>query len=95
MTVGILPESGSDSAGFDPARLARLRPWMQGYVDAGKLPGALTLVARRGAVAWCGWVGQRNVERALPWTRDTLVRIYSMTKPITATALMMTTSKWA
>ena len=52
-------------------------------------PGALTLVARRGATVWCDCVGQRDLERDLPWTRDTLVRIYSMTKPITATALMM------
>jgi len=85
-----LPETGNPAAlGFDAARLARIKPWMQGYVDAGKLPGALTLVARRGEVAWCDCAGQRDVERGLPWTRDTLVRIYSMTKPVTATALMM------
>ena len=84
-----IPESDASAAGFDPARLARIRPWMQDYVDTGRLPGALTLVARRGAMVWCDWVGQRDVERDLPWTRDTLIRIYSMTKPITATALMM------
>jgi CubicO group peptidase (beta-lactamase class C family) len=89
MTAGMAPEADPTSLGFDAARLARLGPWMQGYVDAGKLPGALALVARRGGVAWCNCVGQRDVERALPFTRDTLVRIYSMTKPITATALMM------
>ena len=75
--------------GFDPSRLARLRPWMQGYVDSGKYPGALTLIARRGAVVYCDWVGMRDVERGLPWERDTLARFYSMTKPITSTALMM------
>jgi len=85
-----LPETGDPaSLGFDANRLARIKPWMQGYIDAGKLPGALTLVARRGEVAWCGCAGQRDIERATPWTRDTLVRIYSMTKPVTATALMM------
>ncbi|MCH8951851.1 MAG: beta-lactamase family protein [Proteobacteria bacterium] len=89
MTAGIAPEADPAAAGFDPARLARLDPWMQRYVDAGKLPGALALVARRGGVAWCGCVGQRDVERGTPWTRDTLIRIYSMTKPVTATALMM------
>ena len=45
-----IPESDPASAGFDPTRLARIRPWMQGYVDTGRLPGALTLVARRGAI---------------------------------------------
>jgi len=75
--------------GFDPARLARLRGWMQRYVDAGKIPGALSLVARRGRVAYCDCVGLRDVENGLPWTRDTLARFYSMTKPITSTALLM------
>ncbi|HUS55721.1 MAG TPA: serine hydrolase domain-containing protein [Thermohalobaculum sp.] len=77
------------TSGFDPARLARIRSWMQGYVDTQKFPGALTLIARRGTVVYCDWVGLRDVERGLPWQRDTLARFYSMTKPITSTALMM------
>jgi CubicO group peptidase (beta-lactamase class C family) len=87
--MAIAETSDPGECGFDPLRLARLRPWMQRYVDTGKIPGALTLVARRGKVAWCDGVGQRDVERNLPWTRDTLARFYSMTKPITSTALMM------
>jgi CubicO group peptidase (beta-lactamase class C family) len=62
---------------------------MQRYVDSGKYPGALTLIARRGTVVYCDSVGYRDVERTIPWTRDTLARCYSMTKPITSTALMM------
>jgi CubicO group peptidase (beta-lactamase class C family) len=86
----MIPETDTPEAfGFDPARLARIRPWMQGYVDAEKFPGALTLIARRGTVVYCDWVGLRDVERGLPWQRDTLARFYSMTKPITSTALMM------
>ena len=85
-----IPETDTPEAfGFDPARLARIRPWMQGYVDAGKFPGALTLIARRGTVVYCDCVGLRDVERRVPWTRDTLARFYSMTKPITSTGLMM------
>jgi CubicO group peptidase (beta-lactamase class C family) len=85
-----IPQTGQPEAfGFDPARLARIRPWMQGYVDAGKYPGALTLIARRGTVVYCDCVGLRDVERGVPWSRDTLARFYSMTKPITSTALMM------
>ncbi|MDH3665571.1 MAG: beta-lactamase family protein [Paracoccaceae bacterium] len=75
--------------GFDPARLARIADWMQRYIDQGKIPGAQTLIARRGQVAYCECAGQRDVERALPWQRDTIARFYSMTKPITSTALMM------
>ena len=75
--------------GFDPDRLTRIATWMQRYVDAGRIPGAQTLIARRGVVAYHQCIGQRDVERALPWQRDTIARFYSMTKPITSTALLM------
>ncbi|MEC9432397.1 MAG: serine hydrolase domain-containing protein [Pseudomonadota bacterium] len=75
--------------GFDPGRLARFQPWMQAWVDAGKLPGAQVLIARGGEVAYHALAGRRDVEAGTPWTRDTLVRIYSMTKPITSVAFLM------
>ncbi len=75
--------------GFDADRLARIRPWMQRWVDQGKFPGAQVLIARHGQVAYCDQVGMRDVEGALPWERDTITRIYSMTKPITSVALLM------
>ena len=77
------------SHGFDPDRLACLKPWMQRWVDAGRYAGAQTLIARRGEVVYCDHVGQRDVANALPWERDTIVRIYSMTKPITSAILLM------
>ena len=75
--------------GFDAERLERIRNWMSRYVDAGKLPGALTLVARGGEIAYLDQVGLRDVESGAPWTQDTILRFYSMTKPITSVALMM------
>ncbi len=75
--------------GFDPARLDRLKPWMQRYIDEGKLPAAATLIARHGEVAFHDWTGLRNVAAGTPWTSDTIVRAYSMTKAITSVALMM------
>lgn len=75
--------------GFDPDRLARIRAWMQRWVDQGKFPGAQTLIARHGEIAYCDWVGSRDVENGLSWERDTIVRIYSMTKPIAAVALLL------
>lgn len=86
--AGIAEDRSPASLGFDAGRLARLVPWMQGYVDAGRLPGAQILVARRGAIAFAAEVGQRDVEAGRPWARDTLARIYSMTKPVTSVALM-------
>lgn len=75
--------------GFDQDRLARIGGWMQGYVDARKYPGCSVLIHRRGDEAFYGERGLRNVEDSLPMTRDTVARIYSMTKPVTSVALMM------
>ena len=75
--------------GFDPDRLARIRPWMQRWVDQGKFPAAQTLIARHGQIAYCDHVGMRDIEAGRPWERDTIARIYSMTKPVTSVALLM------
>ena len=59
------------------------------YIEPGKIAGALTLVARRGEVAWLSPLGLMDRERKKPMRADTIFRIYSMTKPITSVALMM------
>ncbi|MEO7731787.1 MAG: serine hydrolase domain-containing protein [Kofleriaceae bacterium] len=59
------------------------------YVDPGKIAGALTLVARRGEVAWLSPLGLMDRERNKAMRSDTIFRIYSMTKPITSVAMMM------
>ncbi len=75
--------------GFCPRRLARIDAWMARYIDAGKIPGGLTLVARDGQLAYLACRGQRDREAGLPLLEDTIFRFYSMTKPITAVAVMM------
>lgn len=77
------------AAGLDPARLARIGPWMQGWVDSGKLAGVSVLVHRRGHDGYFGAAGMADRVRGLAMDADTVVRIYSMTKPLTSTALMM------
>jgi CubicO group peptidase (beta-lactamase class C family) len=59
------------------------------YIDAGKISGALTLVARRGEIGHFSALGLMDSERGKPVRKDTIYRIYSMTKPITTVALMM------
>jgi CubicO group peptidase (beta-lactamase class C family) len=76
-------------SGFDAGRLARLTPWMQGYVDTRRYPGCSVLVAQGGREVFYGDCGSRDVEGGKPWQRDTVARIYSMTKPVTSVALMM------
>ena len=75
--------------GLSPKRLARIKTWMQGYVDDGKLPGATTLVARHGEVVFCETMGYGDLEEKKPLARDSILRFYSMSKPITAVAIMM------
>jgi CubicO group peptidase (beta-lactamase class C family) len=76
------------SMGFAPDRLARIDRHLKGYVEAGKLPCAQFVLARQGQVVHQSIVGQQDPERGVALAEDTVYRIYSMTKPITAVALM-------
>ncbi len=79
-----------DSLGFAPDRLDRLDRFLdEKYVATGKLPGTLTLVARRGEIAHFGATGMADVASGKAMAEDTIFRIYSMTKPLTSVALMM------
>ena len=74
--------------GLDPARLARITPWMERWVASGRLAGMTVMVHRRGATAYSNSAGMADRERGRPMAADTLVRIYSMTKPLASVALM-------
>ena len=74
--------------GFSLAKLDNITPHIQRYVDDGKLPGVACLVCRHGEEAYFHAYGKRDVERGVDVTRDTVFRIYSMSKPITSVALM-------
>jgi CubicO group peptidase (beta-lactamase class C family) len=78
-----------EEVGLSSPRLARIGEHFQRYIDAGKLAGVLTLVARRGQIAYLEPQGHLEIERRRPVTRDAVFRIYSMTKPITSVGLMM------
>ncbi|MDG1069065.1 MAG: serine hydrolase [Sulfitobacter sp.] len=74
---------------FDRDRLDRIADWMQSYVDTRRFAGASVLVAQGGREAYFHACGHRDVAAGLPFERDTVARIYSMTKPITSVAIMM------
>jgi CubicO group peptidase (beta-lactamase class C family) len=78
-----------EEVGLSSSRLARIGTHFQRYIDAGKVAGTLTLIARRGRVAYFEPRGHLEIERRRPLTRDAVFRIYSMTKPITSVGLMM------
>ena len=75
--------------GLSPARLARIDEWMRRWVDSGRLAGTSVLVSRRGHIAYESAYGLADRERGVSMTPDTIVRIYSMTKPLASVALMM------
>lgn len=77
------------AVGMSGERLERVAPAMQEFVDRGVVRGISTLVARRGQIVHRSLHGHRDAEAGLPMTDDTVFRIYSMTKPIVSTALML------
>jgi len=78
-----------EDVGLSSERLARIDDHLKKrYLDPGKIAGALTLVWRRGQLAWLSPVGLMDRERGRAMSADVLFRIYSMTKPITSVALM-------
>ncbi|WP_170769750.1 serine hydrolase domain-containing protein [Ruegeria lacuscaerulensis] len=74
---------------LDPSRLGRIPMWMQRYVDERKYAGSSVLIHHQGQEAFFHACGLRNMEQSLPFQRDSIARIYSMTKPVTSVALMM------
>ncbi len=79
-----------ESLGMCSQRLARIDRFLHDqYIAPGKLPGAQLLVARQGQVVHQSVLGHASLEDGTPMRDDTIVRIYSMTKPITSVAFMM------
>jgi CubicO group peptidase (beta-lactamase class C family) len=76
------------SGGLSKARLARMHDIMAGHVEHGLAPGLVTLIARCGE-AHVDVIGRKTLDSDDPMRRDTLFRITSMTKPITAVAAMI------
>jgi CubicO group peptidase (beta-lactamase class C family) len=79
---------GANTGGLSAARLSRMHDVMAGYVEHGDVPGIVTLVSRRGEVH-IDAIGTKAVGGNDPIRRDTIFRISSMTKPITAVAAMI------
>ena len=84
-----LPLATPEQVGLSAARLDRVRTWMHQWVDSGKLAGMVTCVMRKGQLAFAEVYGKADVARDKPMRPDTIFRIYSMTKPLTSTAIMM------
>ena len=84
-----LPVGGPERLGFDRGRLDRITQAMQAHVEGGRISGAVMAVARNGRLVYRDVAGFADIETQMPMQEDTVFRIYSMTKPITSTAIMI------
>ena len=82
-----LPRAIPEDVGISTSRLERITPVMQGYVDNGRIPCALTMIAREGKLVHFEKFGMQDIAAAKPVDYNTIFRIYSMTKPITSIAV--------
>jgi CubicO group peptidase (beta-lactamase class C family) len=84
-----LPQAKPEALGLSPTRLQRLSDAFKREIDKGTLPGATVMVARRGQIAWFEALGRQSPEASPPMAHNSLFRIFSMTKPIVSTGIMM------
>ncbi len=83
------PAASPESVGFDGERLKRLDAYMAKVVADGRVAGMSTLLARHGRVVMDKTYGSASLATSAPVDRETIFRIYSMTKPITGVAMMI------
>ena len=84
-----LQSADTTNLGMDSDRLARISTRMKEFVQEGRIAGAVMLVARRDGFAFSDAVGYRDIEMRKPMRTDTIFRVASITKPVTAIGLMM------
>jgi CubicO group peptidase (beta-lactamase class C family) len=103
MTMALVPAAGlaanvesattatvqPETVGFSSERLAKLKTAFQTYVDSGRLAGAGFMVVRHGKVAVYDTVGYQDIAARKAFSKDAIVRGASMTKPVTAVAMMI------
>ncbi len=85
----VLEPADPASLGFSEERLERLTAALEAYVDDGSLAGSVTLVARRGRIAYFEAIGDSDIESGAPMKKDTIFRIASQSKAIVSTAAMI------
>ena len=83
-----LPSSAPEEVGLSSERLARMNKAIHEYVDAGRTPGVVTLIARHGKVVHVDAYGKADLASGRATRADDIFRMYSMTKPITSVALL-------
>lgn len=81
--------SKAEDVGMSSAELGRVKPAMQKLVDENRIPGAIVIAARHGKMVLFEAVGWRDIQNQKAMEQDSVLRFYSMTKPITSVAVLM------
>ena len=84
-----LPEAKPESLGLSVVRLQRMSDVFRREIDKGTMPGATVMVARGGQIGWFDALGKQNPAESRPMAKDSIFRIFSMTKPIVSIGVMM------
>jgi len=86
---GIPKASTPEEVGLSKERLQRISAWLQTDVDKKVIPGAVVMVLRKGKIAYYEAFGYQDREKNIPMARNSIFRLYSMTKPFSSLAIMM------
>ena len=84
-----LPAASPEELGMSSERLTRIGDWIRSEVAAGRVPGAVVMVARNGRLAYYEAIGRQDAAAPGAMRKDSLFRIYSMTKPLVSVAALM------
>lgn len=87
--TSVLSAASPEEVGLSSERLARIGQALTRQIEARSFPGAVTLVARKGRIAYFETFGQLDPQSGAPMPKDAIFRLYSMTKPFTSVAAML------
>src|SRR5829696_6399463 len=84
-----VPNAKPEELGFSSDRLQRINELVQRYIDSNQISGAVTMVSRKGRVAHFEAHGLMDIDARTPMRKDAIFRMASMSKPVTAVAVLM------
>lgn len=84
-----LPQATPESVGLSSEGLVAVDKALSDLVDGGELAGVITLIARHGKIVHRSKFGMKDLASSTPLEHDTIFRIFSMTKPVMAVAMMI------
>lgn len=88
-TAASIPEAKPEGVGLSAQRLLRIHETVQRHIDSHQISGAVTLVARKGRIAHLEAHGSMDMDSGKPMEKNSIFRIWSMSKPIAGVAILM------